>query len=109
MLPPKSGFCNLVSSRLALECGCLSRFIASVRGLLRRDLVVTHPLSQHPVIHPPQLPQTVSLLYSQGQLSCEKEVLSPQHQLIKTALKQAGRNLGSGSFCFLIGHHRKER
>lgn len=51
VLTPRSAFRNLVSYRLVLVCGRLSRFTASVRsGLIRRDLAVTHPLlaSCHP-------------------------------------------------------------
>lgn len=70
------------------------------------------PCCHAPLPHSPQHPVTqaqvtVTLLYSQGQLSSEKEVFSPRYQLIMAELNEALRNLSSGSFCFFIGH-RKE-
>lgn len=97
-LTPKSGLCNLVSSWLALICGCLSRFTVSVRcGLLRRDLAVTHLLSAS--CHPGSwvcLPAPLS-----NQLNGERQVLSQ-------GWKQAAGNLESGQRLVLLGDIWKE-
>lgn len=58
-LTPKSGLCNLVSSWLALVCGCLSRFTVSVCS---EGTLLSLTSSQHLAI---QAPGSVSLLHSQ--------------------------------------------
>lgn len=93
-LTPRSGLGNLVPSWLALVCGCLNRFTASVYcGLLRRDLAMSLTSSQHLGI---QAPGSVSLLHPQGQLNEERQVFS-----------QASGNLDSGQQLVSLGRHLK--
>lgn len=90
-LTPRSGLCNLVSSWLALVCGCLSRFTASVSVVCSEGTLLSLTSSQYLAL---QAPGSVSLLHSQGQLNEERQVLS-----------QVPGNLESGQRLVSLGRH----